>query len=37
MVDNKATCTLRDFEGTNCYCRIATPSRVDIYANGTEL
>lgn len=37
MVANLATCTLLGFTGTNCYCRIATPSRIDIYANGTEL
>ena len=37
MIANKATCTLIGFTNTNCYCRIATPSRVDIYANGTEL
>lgn len=37
MVTNQATCELIGFTGTNCYCRIATPSRVDIYSNGTEL
>jgi hypothetical protein len=37
MLTNLATCTLVGFTGTNCYCRILTPSRVDIYANGTEL
>ena len=37
MVANLAKCTLIGFEKTNCYCRIATPSRIDIYSNGTEL
>jgi hypothetical protein len=37
MVANLATCSLQGFNNTNCYCRIATPSRIDIYANGTEL
>lgn len=37
MLANQATCQLIGFENTNCYCKIATPSRIDIYANGTEL
>ena len=37
MIANKATCTLIGFTNTNCYCRIMTPSRADIYMNGTEL
>ena len=37
MVANAATCTLVGFQNTNCYCKINTPYRVDIYANGTEL
>lgn len=37
MLTNKATCTLVGFGDTNCYCRINTPSRIDIYSNGTEL
>lgn len=35
MIDNLATCTLRGFNNTNCYCTINTPYRVDIYMNGT--
>jgi hypothetical protein len=35
LVSNMATCTLIGFANTNCYCSILTPSRVDIYANGT--
>ena len=37
LLANQATCTLSGFTGTNCYCRIRTKSRIDIYANGTEL
>lgn len=37
LLTNMATCTLIGFANTNCYCSILTPSRVDIYANGTEL
>lgn len=37
MIANGATCTLIGFSNTNCYCSIKTPSRIDIYANGTEL
>jgi len=37
MVDNGVTCSLSGFEGTNVYCSIRTPSRIDIYANGTEI
>jgi len=37
MIANQATCNLINFDSTNCYCKIATPSRIDIYANGTEL
>lgn len=36
MATNNVTCTLRKFTNTNAYCMIQTPSRVDIYANGTE-
>lgn len=35
LVTNMATCTLIGFANTNSYCSILTPSRVDIYANGT--
>jgi hypothetical protein len=37
LISNLATCTLIGFDNTNCYCRILTPSRIDIYSNGTEL
>jgi hypothetical protein len=37
MIANGATCQLIGFTGTNCYCKIGTPSRIDIYVNGTEL
>ena len=37
LLANKATCTLTGFETTNCYCKIATRYRIDIYSNGTEL
>ena len=37
LISNMATCRLIGFANTNCYCSILTPSRVDIYANGTEL
>lgn len=37
MVSNGVTCTLVGFESTNAYCLIQTPSRVDIYVNGSEL
>lgn len=35
MVSNGVTCTLDGFSATNAYCLIQTPSRVDIYLNGT--
>ena len=37
MVTSNATCTLIGFQDTNTYCRIDTPSRIDIYLNGSEL
>lgn len=37
MVTNNATCTLIGFQNTQAYCQINTPSRIDIYLNGTEL
>jgi hypothetical protein len=37
MVANNATCTLSGFEDTFVYCRIGTPSRIDLYLNGSEL
>jgi hypothetical protein len=35
LITNMATCTLIGFVNTNSYCSILTPSRVDIYANGS--
>lgn len=37
MITNNATCTLIGFQDTNAYCSINTPSRIDIYLNGSEL
>ena len=37
MVSNGVTCSLTGFSATNAYCLIQTPSRVDIYLNGSEL
>lgn len=37
MVTNGVTCTLAGFSATNAYCLIQTPSRADIYLNGSEL
>ena len=37
MAANGVTCQIQGFEGTNAYCLIETPSRVDIYLNGSEL
>lgn len=37
MIANGATCQLIGFSSTNSYCSIGTPSRIDIFANGTEL
>lgn len=37
MVANQVTCALKGFQGTTVYCAIHTPSRIDIYANGTEI
>ena len=37
MVSNGVTCAIEGFQGTNVYCLIRTPSRVDLYLNGTEL
>ena len=37
MVSNGVTCALQGFSATNAYCLIQTPSRVDIYLNGSEL
>jgi hypothetical protein len=35
MVANGVTCTLVGFGATNAYCLIQTPSRADIYLNGS--
>ncbi len=35
MVTNNATCTLIGFQDTSAYCSIDTPSRIDIYLNGS--
>ncbi len=35
MVSNNASCTLIGFTGTFAYCRINTPSRIDIFLNGS--
>jgi hypothetical protein len=37
MISNNAVCTLVGFNNTNVYCKINTPSRIDLYMNGTEL
>lgn len=37
MITNNATCKLIGFESSNTYCAIYTPSRIDIYLNGSEL
>ena len=37
MVANGVTCTLVGFSSTNAYCLIQTPSRADIYLNGSLL
>lgn len=37
MVANGVTCSLVGFSATNAYCLIQTPSRVDIYMNGSEI
>lgn len=37
MVSNGVTCALEGWSATNAYCLIQTPSRVDIYLNGSEL
>jgi len=37
MLTNNATCSLIGFQNTNVYCSINTPSRIDIFLNGSEL
>ena len=37
MVSNGVTCSLLNFNKTSAYCLILTPSRVDVYLNGSEL